>query len=183
MLFSGFFSGALILAMLAQTNTTSCVLVAPINSPFSATIQDPFRQPSCERCAGNRGIEYNTQPGTPISAGSSGTISFYGQVGGTKYLVIKTTAGRRLTYGSIASTNLRLGAAVLAGQIIGATGTTLYFGVRETSLLKDKYSDIYATLYVDPAKYLTRNSQVSSRAILVSGAGVGIGSVDRGSAC
>ena len=183
MLFSGFFSSALIFAMLTQTNTTSCVLVAPINAPFSATIRDPFRQPSCERCAGNRGIEYNTQPGTPITAGANGTVSFYGQVGGTKYLVIRTTAGRRLTYGSIASTNLRLGNAVIAGQTIGTTGATLYFGVRETSLSNNRYTDIYTAVYVDPAKYLTGNSPFFSRAFLVSGAVAGFGSVDRGLAC
>ena len=82
-------------------------------------------------------------------------------VGGKRYLVIRTNAGRRLTYGSIADSTLRTGDDVLAGQIIGTTGSMLYFGVRENS------SQGY--IYVDPAKYLSQNTQTSNRAILVNG--------------
>jgi len=82
-------------------------------------------------------------------------------VGGKRYLVIRTNAGRRLTYGSIANSRLRTGDDVLAGQIIGTTGSMLYFGVRENS--------IQGYIYVDPAKYLSQNTRTSNRAILVNG--------------
>lgn len=142
---------------------------------YKATISDPFRQPSCDRCAGNRGIEYSTKPGTPIIAGASGVVSFSGVVANKKYLVIRTPAGRRLTYGSILNSDLRIGNSVVAGQIIGTTSNMLYFGVRESSALGD--------IYVDPAKYLGQNNQFSSRAVLVSGASLRSEQVDRDSVC
>jgi len=145
---------------------------------YKATISDPFRQPSCDRCAGNRGIEYSTKPGTPIIAGASGVVSFSGVVANKKYLVIKTAAGRRLTYGSILTSDLRIGNSVVVGQIIGTTSNTLYFGLRESMALGD--------IYVDPAMYLNQNNQFLSRALLVSGASNGfelVGPGDRDSAC
>jgi len=142
---------------------------------YKATISDPFRQPICDRCAGNRGIEYTTQPGTPISAGASGVVSFSGVVANKKYLVIRTAAGRRLTYGSILNSDLRIGNSVVVGQIIGTTSNMLYFGVRESSALGD--------IYVDPAKFLNQNNQFLSRAVLVSGASLRSEQVDRDSAC
>lgn len=145
---------------------------------YKVTISDPFRQPSCDRCAGNRGIEYSTKPGTPIIAGASGVVSFSGVVANKKYLVIKTAAGRRLTYGSILTSDLRIGNSVVVGQIIGTTSNMLYFGLRESMALGD--------IYVDPAKYLNQNNQFLSRALLVSGASNGfelVGLGDRDSAC
>ena len=158
---SSFASAVLVLLTFAPAKFVSCVLVSPIATPHVASIIDPFRQPSCVRCAGNRGIEYSTKIGTPIVASANGTISFYGMVGGKRYLVIRTNAGRRLTYGSIANSTLRTGDDVLAGQIIGTTGSMLYFGVRENS--------IYVDIYVDPAKYLSQNTQTLRRAVLVNG--------------
>ena len=145
---------------------------------YKVTISDPFRQPSCDRCAGNRGIEYSTKPGTPIIAGASGVVSFSGVVANKKYLVIKTAAGRRLTYGSILTSDLRIGNSVVVGQIIGTTSNMLYFGLRESTALGD--------IYVDTAKYLNQNNQFLSRALLVSGASNGfelVGLGDRDSAC
>ena len=162
---SSFASAVLVLLTFAPAKFVSCVLVSPIATPHIASIVDPFRQPSCERCAGNRGIEYSTKIGTPIIASANGTISFYGMVGGKRYLVIRTNAGRRLTYGSIANSRLRTGDDVLAGQIIGTTGSMLYFGVRENSIQGYNYVDVY----VDPAKYLSQNTQTLRRAVLVNG--------------
>ena len=166
---SSFASAVLVLSTFAPAKFVSCVLVSPIATPHVASIIDPFRQPSCERCAGNRGIEYSTKIGTPIVASANGTISFFGMVGGKRYLVIRTNAGRRLTYGSIANSRLRTGDDVLAGQIIGTTGSMLYFGVRENSIQGYIYVDVYVDVYVDPAKYLSQNTQTLRRAVLVNG--------------
>ena len=178
MFFSSFLSGVLILAGLTPQNLNSCQLIAPISVGYKATISDPFRQPICDRCAGNRGIEYSTKPGTPIIAGASGFVSFLGVVANTNYLVIKTAGGKRLTYGSILNSDLHIGSSVVVGQIVGTTSNMLYFGVRESSALGD--------IYVDPAKYLNQNNQILSRAVLVSGASNGfdlVGPGDRDSAC
>jgi murein DD-endopeptidase MepM/ murein hydrolase activator NlpD len=176
--FYSFVTGVAILAGLSPQNLSSCKLLAPISVGYKVTISDPFRQPSCDRCAGNRGIEYSTKPGTPIIAGASGVVSFSGVVANKKYLVIKTAAGRRLTYGSILTSDLRIGNSVVVGQIIGTTSNMLYFGLRESMALGD--------IYVDPAKYLNQNNQFLSRALLVSGASNGfelVGLGDRDSAC
>jgi murein DD-endopeptidase MepM/ murein hydrolase activator NlpD len=173
--FSSFVSSALILAGLSPQNLSFCKLLAPISLGYIATVSDPFRQPSCDQCAGNRGIEYSTKPGTPIIAGASGVVSYSGVVANKKYLVIKTPAGRRLTYGSILTSDLRNGNSVVAGQIIGTTSNTLFFGIRESSAL--------GGIYVDPAKYLTQNNQFLSGAVLVSGASLRTEQVDRDSAC
>ena len=170
-------SSVLILAGLTPQNLGACKLVAPISVAYKATISDPFRQPSCDRCAGNRGIEYTPKPGTPIIAGASGVVSFLGVVANKKYLVIKTAAGRRLTYGSILNSDLRIGNSVVAGQIIGTTSNMLFFGVRESVITNSR------DIYVDPAKYLDQNNQFLSRAVLVSGADTGFFSADLGSAC
>lgn len=178
MFFYSFVTGVAILAGLSPQNLSSCKLLAPISVGYKVTISDPFRQPSCDRCAGNRGIEYSTKPGTPIIAGASGVVSFSGVVANKKYLVIKTAAGRRLTYGSILTSDLRIGNSVVVGQIIGTTSNMLYFGLRESMALGD--------IYVDPAKYLNQNNQFLSRALLVSGASNGfelVGLGDRDSAC
>ena len=154
--------------------------MAPISANYKTMISDPFRQPSCDQCAGNRGIEYKTQPGTPIIAGASGIVSFSGVVANKKYLVIKTGAGRRLTYGSILNSDLRIGNSVVVGQIIGTTSNMLYFGVRENAIANSR------DIYVDPAMYLDQNNQFLSRAVLVSGAKTGSYSPDSavlGSSC
>ena len=133
----------------------------PFGASVDARVVDPFRQPKCEQCAGNRGIEYRTPPGAAIFAGASGTVSFYGMVGGTRYLIIRTAHGRRLTYGMIAGSHLRLGDSVLASEIVAVAGATLYFGIRENSE--------QGNIYVDPARYLAQGAGSTSRAILISG--------------
>lgn len=136
-----------------------------IRQPFGASVDapvvDPFRQPKCEQCAGNRGIEYRTPPGTSIFAGASGKVSFYGMVGGTRYLVIRTPQGRRLTYGRIAGSHLRLGDSVLVNEMVAVSGATLYFGIRE--------NNEQGNTYVDPAKYLAQGTGPMRRVFLISG--------------
>ena len=163
------------MAGLSPQNLSSCKLLAPISLGYIATVSDPFRQPSCDQCAGNRGIEYSTKPGTPIIAGASGVVSYSGVVANKKYLVIKTPAGRRLTYGSIMNSDLRIGNSVAAGQIIATTSNMLYFGLRESRAL--------GGIYVDPAKYLTQINQFLSGAVLVSGASHRSEQVGGDSAC
>ncbi|GBL20779.1 hypothetical protein EMGBS4_08390 [Acidimicrobiaceae bacterium] len=183
MLVSSFVAGVLILAGLAPQNLSACKLVAPIGAAYNATISDPFRQPRCDRCAGNRGIDYATQPGTPIVAGASGIVSYFGVVANKKYLVIRTAAGRRLTYGSISTSDLRIGDFVVAGQIIATTTTTLYFGVRESRGGNSAGAIATSDIYVDPAKYLAQNTDDLRHAVLISGIDSGSKSVDLDSSC
>lgn len=110
--------------------------------PVTGTVTDPFRQPPCVWCAGNRGIEYEVAAGSPVRAVATGTVTYSGQIAGERYLVVELASGWRLTYGRIVSTALSAGDVVLAGSIIARTSAVFFFGLR----VDDEYRD--------PAPYL-----------------------------
>jgi murein DD-endopeptidase MepM/ murein hydrolase activator NlpD len=115
-------------------------------APVSAPVVDPFREPGCEWCPGNRGLQYATAPGTSVRAAAAGTVSFSGVVAGTRYLVVEhDQGGLRATYGGLAETALGVGDVVAAGSVVGTTGHDgLHFGLRR------------GEVYVDPAPLLGR---------------------------
>jgi murein DD-endopeptidase MepM/ murein hydrolase activator NlpD len=114
--------------------------------PVSAPVVDPFRQPTCEWCPGNRGLQYGGGAGIAVHAAAAGTVSFSGVVAGTRYVVVEhAVGGLRATYGGLATTDLRVGDVVAAGSSIGLTGAAgLHFGLRR------------GDAYVDPAPLLGR---------------------------
>ena len=112
--------------------------------PVDAPIVDPFREPACAQCAGNRGLEYATAPGAPVRAVAGGTVSFSGVVAGTRYVVVDQPDGYRATYGRLAAATVGPGAAVRAGAVVGTTSAMFYFGLR------------VGETYVDPAPLLGR---------------------------
>ncbi|MFT3855578.1 MAG: M23 family metallopeptidase [Ilumatobacteraceae bacterium] len=125
--------------------------------PLDAPIVDPFRAPACAQCAGNRGLEYATDPGTAVAAVAPGTVSFSGVVAGTRYVVVDQPDGYRATYGRLAAATVALGSQVRAGAVVGTTTGAFYFGLR----LGDDY--------VDPAPLLGRYRD-RPRLVPVSGA-------------
>jgi murein DD-endopeptidase MepM/ murein hydrolase activator NlpD len=112
--------------------------------PVDAPVVDPFRAPACDRCAGNRGLEYDTRAGQTVVAVAAGEVSFAGVVAGTRYVVVRHADGRRTTYGKLAASSLREGDTVRAGQRIGTTGDEFFFGLRD------------GERYLDPSPYLAR---------------------------
>lgn len=100
--------------------------------PSHSHVVDPFRPPPCDRCAGNRGLDLATTPGSAVGAGVSGTVTFAGQVGGRLYVVVRSAHDRRLrvTYGGLATVSVRRGERVAQGQPVGTTADTLFFGTR-----------------------------------------------------
>jgi murein DD-endopeptidase MepM/ murein hydrolase activator NlpD len=116
-------------------------LLAPLDAP----VADPFREPGCRWCPGNRGLEYAVGPGRAVRAGAAGTVSFAGSVVGTRYVVVEHSSGLRTTYGRLGSTAVVAGQVVGAGTVVGTTGEGLFFGVRR------------GDVYLDPAGYLVRN--------------------------
>jgi murein DD-endopeptidase MepM/ murein hydrolase activator NlpD len=112
--------------------------------PVSAPVVDPFRDPWCPWCPGNRGLEYGVAPGTPVRAAAGGSVTFNGPVAGTTYLVIDHGDGLRATYGRLTASELTVGDRVVAGAVVGRAGDGLYFGLRR------------GEQYVDPAPLLGR---------------------------
>ncbi len=110
--------------------------------PVAGTVVDPFREPACPWCAGNRGIEYRVASTTTVRAAASGRAVFVGTVVDVRYVVVQLASGWRHTYGHVTSTRLESGDVVFADQVLGTASDTFFFGLR----IGDDYAD--------PAPYL-----------------------------
>jgi murein DD-endopeptidase MepM/ murein hydrolase activator NlpD len=100
-------------------------------------VTDPFREPACTWCAGNRGIEYRVPAGTSVRAAASGRVVFAGVVVDVRYLVVELASGWRHTYGHLASARLETGDVVFSNAIVGTASGTFFFGLR----IGDDYAD------------------------------------------
>lgn len=144
----------------SPVGATSCLMRSPVANFSTDLIVDFFRAPKCEQCSGNRGIELQLQRGQAIFAAADGVISFRGEVNRTKYLVILTANNRRITYGKISVSNVRVGDRIFAGQKIAESGESLYFGIRQVVN--------GVVQYLDPMVYLAKNRSSARRAVLIS---------------
>ena len=115
-----------------------------LRPPVVARIADPFRQPACPWCPGNRGLEYDVSAGTAVRAAAGGIVTYAGAVAGVVYVVVEHADGLRATYGRLASPTVRAGRTVAAGQVVGRSGQGLFFGLRD------------GETYVDPVPRLGR---------------------------
>lgn len=105
--------------------------------PVDGTVTDPFREPPCPWCAGNRGLEFAVADRVVVRAAASGRVEFVGWVAGVGYVVVRLANGWRHTYGQLMSTSLELGDVVLSGVVIGRASATFFFGLR----IGDDYAD------------------------------------------
>ena len=104
---------------------------APAYSPpVSAPIADPFRPPAGPYGAGNRGIEYDTEPGDPVRASADGIVVFAGPVAGTLHVTLRHADGVRTSYSFLGAVDVVLGQRVAAGDASGspASGCTSGLG-------------------------------------------------------
>jgi septal ring factor EnvC (AmiA/AmiB activator) len=136
-------------ALVTVTLSAMLMVASPVGGrgpcwpvPVAGTVVDPYREPPCVWCPGNRGIEYQTRPGGVVRSVAAGVVSFSGEVAGERYLVVELATGWKLTYGRIASTTFVIGDAVLGGSIVARTSDRFFFGLR----IDDEYAD--------PAPYL-----------------------------
>ncbi len=113
-----------------------------------AEIIDAFRAPLCRWCAGNRGVEFSTPMGAPVRSVTSGRVGFVGTVAGTRYVVVVTASGRRITYGGVAEFSVGAGSLVAPGDALAVSGERLHLGVRR------------GEHYEDPAIVLSRTARV-----------------------
>jgi len=118
-------------------------LAAPCWSPpVAGVVVDPFREPPCPYCAGNRGLEYGVSGSSTVRAVESGVVAWAGVVAGIRYVVVRHADGWRATYGRLSATSLHTGDVVLAGRVVGRVARGFHFGLRR------------GDRYIDPAPFL-----------------------------
>ncbi|MEX2660196.1 MAG: peptidoglycan DD-metalloendopeptidase family protein [Acidimicrobiales bacterium] len=115
---------------------------APYAPPVEAPVSDPFREPASPYAAGNRGLDYETAPGTEVRAAAPGEVTFAGQVGGGLHVVVLHPDGLRTSYSFLAAVAVRRGQVVGRGEVVGTSGASVHFGARA------------GERYVDPALLL-----------------------------
>ncbi len=123
---------AVAVAVSAPAGATPCWL-----PPVVGTVTDPFREPPCTWCAGNRGLEYRVAATTEVRAAASGRVVFVGTVVDVRYVVVQLASGWRHTYGQLTSSRLEMGDAVIANSVVGTASGTFFFGLR----IGDDYAD------------------------------------------
>lgn len=105
--------------------------------PVAGTVTDPFRQPACRWCAGNRGLDYRLGDDQVVRVAASGHVEFVGVVVDVRYVVVRLPNGWRHTYGQLTSAWPQHGDVVFAGAPIGRASGTFFFGLR----IGDDYAD------------------------------------------
>lgn len=124
-------------------------------APVDAPVVDTFRPPATPYGAGNRGIDYATEPGTAVRAAAPGVVAFAGAVAGGLHVVILHGDGIRTTASFLRSVEVRRGQRVGANQVVGTAGPSLHFGARA------------GEAYVDPLVLLAGSGDGGARVRLV----------------
>ncbi len=124
-----------ILVALAASAPASAGTAAPATPvtyrpPVDAPIVDAFRAPPANWNAGNRGLEYATEPGTPVAASAAGEVVFAGPVADGLHVVVLHDDGLRTSYSFLALVGVKRGDKVKQGQTLGTTQARFHFGVR-----------------------------------------------------
>jgi murein DD-endopeptidase MepM/ murein hydrolase activator NlpD len=114
--------------------------------PVVGEVVDPFREPACRWCPGNRGVEYRTVPGSPIRAVGSGTVTFSGVVAGERYVVVRLANGWLVTYGNVQHTPVVRGDVIVARSVVGTAGASFHLGLRVDGRYRDPAEHIGAAV-------------------------------------
>ena len=109
----------------------------PYIPPVDAPVTDPFRAPTNPYGPGNRGIDYQTEPGTPVRAAGAGVVVFAGAVAGQNYVTILHPDGVRTSYSYLVAVYVQEGQVIAQGTILGTAGATFHVGAR----IGDEYID------------------------------------------
>lgn len=112
--------------------------------PLDAPVVDPFRPPAEPWLAGNRGLEYQTVPGTPVGAIGPGLVVFAGPVAGQLHVTVLHPDGIRSSYSYLASIAVAVGDRVRTGDVVGTTAERFHLGAR------------IGDTYIDPASLFGR---------------------------
>jgi hypothetical protein len=117
---------------LVATATPAAAQPAPptYTAPVDAVVLDRFRPPATPFGAGNRGLEYDTEPGSTVAAAADGRVAFAGSVAGTLHITVLHPDGVRTSYSFLQRIDVVVGQHVARGDPIGVTAGPLHFGAR-----------------------------------------------------
>jgi hypothetical protein len=128
--------------------------------PVPGPVVSPFDLPEQPWQPGNRGIDYDPPPGTPVVASADGEVVFAGPVGKDLHVTVRHADGLRTSYSFLAEVAVGVGGRVAAGDVVGVAGGPVHFGVRDPE-----------GNYLDPELLLA--GVLARRPILVPGTGEG----------
>lgn len=111
--------------------------------PVDAEVVDPFRPPEHVGAPGNRGLEYEPEPGQPVWASAEGEVVFSGLVAHNRFVTVLHRDGLRTAYGYLGWIAVDKGEWVAPGQLLGTASARFFFSVRD------------GDRYLDPAQVLT----------------------------
>ena len=98
--------------------------------PVPGPVTQRFVAPTCQRCAGHRGVTINNPDGIAVVAPVAGEITFAGTVAHRLYVVVQPRPMVLVTVGWLTSVSVAKGDHVESGQVLGVAGPTTYLGVR-----------------------------------------------------
>ena len=128
------------LVQLAEGEEEQALVYLP---PVDAEVVDFFRPPAHVGASGNRGLEYNPDPGQPVRASAQGEVLFAGSVARNRFVTVLHCDGLRTSYGYLGWIAVEEGDWVAPGHLLGTTSERFFFSVRA------------GDDYVDPALVLT----------------------------
>lgn len=124
------------------------VLVAPVSghscpslaAPANAEIVRPFAPAG--RFGGHWGVDFATEPGTPVHAADAGTVTFAGDVAGVLSVTIDHGGGLRTSYSYLSEIAVARGDVVAEGETVGRSGldhdlAAAHFSVRVGDVYQD----------------------------------------------
>src|SRR3954452_8063066 len=117
---------SLVSLLVAAVAAVSVSYVPPIDGP----VVDGFRPPVSAYGAGNRGVDYATQPGDVVRAAADGTVVFAGRIGSASHVVVLHADGIRTSYSFLEDTSVRRGDRVAQGDVVGTARESVHFGAR-----------------------------------------------------
>ena len=105
--------------------------------PVDAVVIDPFRAPAHVGAPGNRGWEYDPEPGLPVRASAGGEVVFAGSVAHNRFVTVLHRDGLRTAYGYLGWIAVEAGEWAAPGKLLGTTSERFFFSVRDG----DRYLD------------------------------------------
>lgn len=133
-------------------------------SPVEAEVVDYFRPPAHVGAPGNRGLEYDPEPGQPVWASAEGEVLFAGSVANNRFVTVLHHDGLRTAYGYLGWIAVAKGDWVEAGQLLGTTSDRFFFSVRAGEV----YLDPVRVLAVGHVRLVPHQESDPDQALLVA---------------